>query len=148
MNILIQPFYPPPPPPKKGGGGISVANITDNHIMVAWFIKASMNVFCSGRQNKIFWICDFTHVYAFMYSVNLTNKYILFKTFNFNITIQLLYIKKFSSFSNYYFVHINISWSLLKKSQRIFYWFFHISGRVGKEFIKINTEGVYKVHAI
>lgn len=58
MNILIQPFYPPPPPPKKGGGGISVANITDNHIMVAWFIKASMNVFCSGRQNKIFWICD------------------------------------------------------------------------------------------
>lgn len=54
MNILIQPFYPPPPPPKKGGGGISVANITDNHIMVAWFIKASMNVICSGRQNKIF----------------------------------------------------------------------------------------------
>lgn len=139
MNILIQPFYPPPPPPKKGGGGISVANITDNHIMVAWFIKASMNVFCSGRQNKIFWICDFTtYMYAFMYSVNLTNKYILFKTFNFNITIQLLYIKKFSSFSNYCFVHINISWSLLKKSQRIFYWFFHISGRVGKEFIKIN----------
>lgn len=45
MNILIQPFYPPPPPPKKGGGGISVANITDNPIMVAWFIKASMNVF-------------------------------------------------------------------------------------------------------
>lgn len=53
-------LLPRPPPPKKGGGGIGVANITDNHIMVAWFIKASMDVFRSGRQDKIFWICDFT----------------------------------------------------------------------------------------
>lgn len=44
-----------------------------------------------------------------IYSVNLTNKYILYKTFYFNINIQLLYIKKFSSFSNYCFAHINIS---------------------------------------
>lgn len=64
MNILMQPFYAHHHHQKKGGGGIGVANITDNHIMVASFLKASMNVFCSGRQDKIFWICDFTtHVY-------------------------------------------------------------------------------------
>lgn len=60
MNILMQPFYAHHHHQKKGGGGIGVANITDNHIMVAWFIKASMDVFRSGRQDKIFWICDFT----------------------------------------------------------------------------------------
>lgn len=34
---------------KKGGGGIGVVNIIDNYIMVVWFIKVLMNVFCFGR---------------------------------------------------------------------------------------------------
>lgn len=109
MNILMQPFYAHHHHQKKGGGGIGVANITDNHIMVAWFLKASMNVFLFWQTRFSGFVILQPTCICIMYSLNLTKKYILYKTCNLNITIQLLYIKKLASFSSYCFVHINIS---------------------------------------